>query len=403
MINLEFGDNMLISEKPKTAGQKAILDRARYLTEYKWTPLKDIPTYNKTEGKIVLPAGEEVKGLIYSSTESIDKFIPENISFKTFLTIVANPDSALYNREIGPSGNGKSRAFFGIVCNSFVRYALDIIERVPCKRWFDIPGMRLVKNKGEYTAEDIKLCDILHVCGGGRSHVALITDILRNETGGIKEIEVSEAIYTSCVRRRWTVEGFFEKYDVFSLARYDFIDSVPQNNDGECLLMDCEEKKSPLIAVDFGDKTNYLASDEIVLSVFADGENEIELLKDGEKYKTYNSVGIDKWNEKLPRGYYKAVLTKTGDSVEFCVCEPKIEYSTENGILNVSVDSCDEKSKILHIDFRDICGAMVKYDNLNQEEIRSGKFSREIPEESASFKVYFKNDYAIWTDGLHKM
>ena len=118
---------MLISTKPDSKGKEAVLFRGRQLTEFRWTPLRDIPVYTKATGKTKLPAGEQQQGMIYSSTEPTDKFIGENISFETFLTAVANPDSALYTKDL--NGHNNSWAYFGIVCNGFVRYTLNIRRR----------------------------------------------------------------------------------------------------------------------------------------------------------------------------------------------------------------------------------------------------------------------------------
>ena len=117
---------MLISTLPKTDAQKAVLARAKQLTDIRWTPIADVPMYLKKEDVYtVFPKGVEVVGLPYSSVERTDKFIPENVSFETFLSAVANPHSKLYT-----AGHGKvCRANFGIVCNSFVRYALGIRNR----------------------------------------------------------------------------------------------------------------------------------------------------------------------------------------------------------------------------------------------------------------------------------
>jgi uncharacterized membrane-anchored protein YitT (DUF2179 family) len=56
----------------------------------------NIGAYTKTEGRITLTPDKELTGIIYSSTEPNDKFITENVSFETLMSVTANPDSALY-------------------------------------------------------------------------------------------------------------------------------------------------------------------------------------------------------------------------------------------------------------------------------------------------------------------
>ena len=103
---LFFMDKLvLFREKPETQYHEWALARARQLTEFTFTPVKDIPTYLSSTEKGVFKAGEEYKGFPYSSTESNDKFICENVSFETFLSALANPDSVLYTKNLYSSNN----------------------------------------------------------------------------------------------------------------------------------------------------------------------------------------------------------------------------------------------------------------------------------------------------------
>ena len=199
---------MLTSTKPQTAAEEAVIRRCRELTDFRWTPVRDVPTYSVKDGNCVLPMGVEVVGFPYASTERTDKFICENISYESFISAAQNPHSKIYQ----PGQAALYACSFGIVCNSLVRYAFGIRPRVNTSRWGSIPGMREVKPKGAYTVDEMKLCDVLHAYGEGRNHVALITDILRNEKGEIAEVEVSEAVRPSCARRRFTPEAYYEKY-----------------------------------------------------------------------------------------------------------------------------------------------------------------------------------------------
>ena len=85
----------LIRTLPDTSAKAAVIARSKQLTDFKWTPLRDVPTYLRNVGNTVLPAGVEVTGFPYSSTELTDKFLCENVSFESFLTAVSNPDSLI--------------------------------------------------------------------------------------------------------------------------------------------------------------------------------------------------------------------------------------------------------------------------------------------------------------------
>jgi len=410
---------MRVSTKPDSKGKEAAIFRSRQLTEFQWGPVGDVPVFTKKTGKTKLPAGEAQLGMLYSSTEPTDKFIAENISFETFLTILANPDSALYHKDIG--GHSNSWAYFGIVCNGLVRYALNIRRRFSTKRWPDIPGMRKIADEGSYTAEQIALCDVLHAYGKGKNHVALITDILREENGEICQIEVSEAVRPTCKRRQFDLEAFYEKYKLFALWRYDYVDEVPMPDEKQNNILLQGVPDLPVIAVDYGDKTNYRTYEDVVISVFADGENEIEICRGNEVVETITITGRGKVSRGFERGYYTVRHKNTGKSVEFCVTMPQISHKVENGMLVINADPCDGESKISHMEFREKtknelrkdsgkdaenaqvtfysndCSSLAKMEELTDAEKKTGYFARVIPADAAYFKVYFENKYGVWT------
>ena len=413
---------MLISTKPDSRGKEAVLFRSRLLTEFKWTPLADIPTYIKGIGKTTFPAGQEVQGMLYSSTEPTDKFICENISFETLMSIMANPDSALYQKDL--NGHNGSWAYFGIVCNGLVRYALNITRRYSTKRWHTVPGMHKVHEATTYTAEQIQLCDVLHTFGKAASHVALITDILRDEDGQIRQIEVSEAIRPACVRRQFDVDAFFEKFKLYALWRYDFVDEVPMPDAAQAAALKKGVPELPVIAVDYGNKTNYRTCEDVVISVFTDGQNELEIRRGDEIIEKATFTGRAKIVRRFERGYYTIKHIATGEVVEFCVTEPQITHMIKNGILTVTAKSCDPDSQITHMEFRekiktsvekpdgdkvitvfysDQCASLSQMEELTDEEKQTGVFARKVPEDAEHFKVSFRNKYGMWTHTMIKI
>lgn len=397
-------------------GKKNALYRAKQLTEFEWTPVCDVPVYTKQTGKTVLPKGTLVRGMIYSSLEPTDKFVCENISFETFATIVNNPDSALYCKDI--EGHNNSWAYFGVVCNGLVRYALNIRRRYSTKRWLTIPGMHLIYEASQYTVDQIEICDILYAFGKGRNHVALVTDIIYDKNGKVQNIEVSEAIRPSCIRRLYTPVEFYKHFKLFGICRYDYIDSVPEPDaDDSKFIGGRLSTKLPNIALDYGNKTNYRTYEDVVISVFNEGNNEVEINKDGNINEKFDIMGREKVSRKFERGYYTVKLVNTGEVLEFCVTDPEISHSVKDGMLTVNANSCDSESKILYMEFREksrtyhgiddqqsvvefynpCCSPLSKVEELTEEEIDKGIFVRKIPDDAANFKVYFENKYGIWT------
>ena len=251
--------------------------------------------------------------------------------------------------------------------------------------------------------------------------MALITDILKDENGVIQKIEVSEAIRPTCVRIAYDVEEYFEHFKLFALWRYDFVDSVPMPDEEQDRLLKQGVPALPAIALDYGNKTNYRIYEDVVLSAFPEGENEIEISREGEVIETVTIFGRGNISRRFPRGYYQVKHVATGETLEFCVTQPEITHFVENGKLTVKADACDPESVISHFEFRemtrsereklqgkdpenaavafysDSCAALSKMEELTQEEKKTGIITREIPQDAVHFKVSFENKYGIWT------
>lgn len=393
---------MLYGTKPSSAQEAAAIARARHLTDFKWTPVRDVATYTRQEGNTVLPMGEELTGFPYSSLERTDNFITENVSIETFLTNIPNPDSKLYSAPEGALGAPS----LGIVCNGLVRYAFGIKERVSTKRWLTIPGMRMVKAPGEYTFEDLRLLDVLYAFCEERKHVALVTDILRDENGVIREIEVSHAKRPLCVRMRFTWEEYARWHRIFGICRYDKLNDIPllDENDDNLVWRSGLGKIRPKITVNLGNKSNYRVGECVIISVFSDTPDVVDIISDGKVIKSYPVAGRATVPIEPGRGYYTARLREAGDRVEFAVMQARTSYEISGDEITVRADPMDTSSRILYMDFREATphatpnvASLSKYELLTDEEISSGVITRKIPEDAASFKVYYENEYGIWT------
>ena len=378
-------------------GKDAALARVRLATDYKWTPVRDVPNYSRNVGNVVMPAGVEVTGFPYSGVEPNDKFLMENVSLETFLSVIPNPDSVLYQTGKGKFGT----ANYGIVCNGLVRYAFGIPERVSTRIWNNIPGIRTVAPKEAYSVDDMALCDVLHATNDGRNHVAIITDLVYDENGRVCEVEVSEAVRPCCTRRRFTPEEYYEKYKPFALQRYEYLDSVPPFDKGEtdALMASGIDKRLPKITVDNGNKSNYLLGEPITVSVFADAPDEVVLVSNGEIVASYPVGGRAFFPLTLPRGYYTARLKNAGDEVHFAVMGAKLSHTVKGDEITVYFDACDEKSIPTHLDFRmkgEGWSSLAEWVRFTEEDKKAGCITRKIPKDGENYKVSFRNAYGIW-------
>ncbi|MBE6605880.1 MAG: copper amine oxidase N-terminal domain-containing protein [Ruminococcaceae bacterium] len=396
----------LIPDAPDSEGKKAVIARARQLTEFTFTPLKDMPAMSGSE-RITFEAGKEYKGIPYTNCESNDKYVGENVSLETFISALANPDSVLYTKDLYGQYNGST--YYGVVCNCVARYSLDIKSRYSTEKFLSTPGMKVIGRKGKYTADDIELCDVLHAYGSGTNHVALITGLLRNEAGEVVRIEVSEGVKPSCKRRTFDVESFFKGFGAkYTLLRYDYVDTVPAHNTEFDNLVFDENYKTPEVAVDYGNKSNYLEGQTTVISSFVEGQNSVQIIKDDIVIEEVEVNGVSKFERTLSKGYYKVKLAGSDEYTEFCVCKPEISYTLDGNVITITASSGDEKSKIHHLDFRapgdDIWMPLASIQELSDEEIASGIIERKVNKNfSGNFKVSFENEYGIWTHPMIKI
>ena len=391
---------MYIHTEPTTRGEKIAIEKARLLTDFKWTPLRDIPTYTIKDGHSVIPAGKEVTGIPYSSTEATDKFVTENVMLDTFLSAIANPDSKLY--QIGHGSIG--RCNYGMVCNGFVRYVFSIPYRVNTHRWYMLDGMHMVFPKEEYKVEDLKLCDILHAYNDGRNHVALVTDIIKDEEGAIVGVEISEGVAPLCKREVYSPSVYYEKYKPFAIWRYDHLEQIPDIDDKSVeILQSGLEKIQPKISVDNGMNSNYYEGEEILISVFEENPDVVEIYNGEKVVQEFRTNGRAFFPCKLAAGYYDARLKSQGARVSFCVNKPQIRHEVTGDCITIFANSGDEKTKITYVDFRmagkEVSG-IASFAILTEEEKESGVIVREIPKDAENYKVYFCNEYGVWT---HRM
>jgi hypothetical protein len=163
------------------------------------------------------------------------------------------------------------------------------------------------------------------------------------------------------------------------------------------------EKRLPKISVDNGNKSNYSEGDEILISVFEEGENTVMISKDGEVIEEVKTCGRAFFPRTFERGYYTVALKDSGELAEFCVTSPKISFEACDGYITVTADPMDEKSRIHYMDYRKKgvgYASLEKYEVITEEERRTGIIRRPLALGGENFKVYFKNPYGIWT---HKM
>ena len=319
----------LTHDIPSSQGVINGLKRAKRLVEARYTPIRRFPVVNayfhadgsRTYDENYASAWFPKKGMPYSSVRRVEKYIGYNVSFETFYSALANPDSVVYTRPITGTGQNVHN-HYGIVCSCFVSEVLDLPYRTPCIRIPDVPGMEEIPAE---PFEGLRLLDvILHV----KKHVAIITDIERDETGRVRFITVSESVLPLCRATRFTPEEFKGYWldNEYRIYRYAGVDRITYTPDPFCPIEEDgplpEAKINRVLLPDYGNKANYRLSEEVVLSIFEEGYDTVSLeWPDGTR--TEHPVLEGKCMLRPGKtGFYKACAVRDGaesDPVEFCV------------------------------------------------------------------------------------
>jgi hypothetical protein len=307
--------------------------KAYQLTEVTFTPLSAIEANSR-----VYSEGGKYKGMIYSSVKEIGTYVGPNVSFHTFMTAIHNPRSKIYTERLNalPYHGTNCKAYYGTVCSILVSYALGIFYGS-----FDFPASELMEEVDCSNIDNVHVADVLWTSG----HVALITNVLRNSEGHVKEIEICEAVQSGC--RRYAVTS--AKYSSLmsksfkSIYRYKELYKNVDYTPAPEFVPVLDEVKAPFaynddLCPDKGDKTCYLEGENVVVYILQDYDF-LLVLKDNEPYQQIDATtNKDVVLENLPYGDYKAAICKSqnkgmSDYVHWKVVNIELEPDRANSRL----------------------------------------------------------------------
>ena len=335
----------LYHDKPQSKGVENALKRARQMVEIQWTPRRMIPcgygfssptSTKKTFIDAWFPAHLPQVGMIYSSPRKYGKLVGINVSIETYMTALANPNSVLYTRPL--HGTGRCGfSFYGTVCSAFASYVCQLPHSVATAGWLSVPGVSPI----ELTClEELQLCDMLLIYDTLRSktHISVITDILRDVDGKVHRITVAESTTPRCRSTDFTPEQFRAYWldDGYQVIRYAGIHNVTYTPSPYVPLEGdpCTDPPvyNSVFMADYGDKANYALGETVAFSVFEEGWDAVEISRpDGATDTLPITDGSAVYTPDIP-GYHTAVCRK-GDcvsrSVDFCATQMTVAVEKE--------------------------------------------------------------------------
>ena len=324
---------------PENIGVYNVIRRAYQMTTIQFTPLATLP--NQSED---MEAGTQYTGVPYSSTRVEQLYVPNAVSIETFMTAMQNPNSYLYTRV---STAPNSKTYYGAVCSTMVAYCYGIDNVIPTTLSFNsYPGFDVLPDNAQ-NPQGLKLGDMLNDPG---NHIVIVTDIIRDKRGSVKEFQVAEAWIPLCRTRRYTPAQMQSKYfDTGYVAhRYAYVDMIPFTPSQWVNVLSSDPVNpqwNHTIMPRRGDYANWRYGEDVEFDINNDGNYTdyvvINLTTEQQAYTGAVASLISL--SGVPAGKYEIYLTdgvNNSDPAYFTVQNPQITYTADgNGNVVVSWDA----------------------------------------------------------------
>ena len=180
------------------------LRRVDYLEHLRWIPLAKVPNgypdSSSTSATNVANtyfdlAGQLAVGVPYSDVAQTRKYVPNNVSLRTYMTAILNRRSLLYTEELHKNVSkygmsyqqGHRRAYYGEVCCGLTAWVMGMNTMYLSGDYGsnNVPGLSTVSYS---SVNDLRPLDLIWQDG----HIQIISDIWKDEFGNVKYIGWAE-------------------------------------------------------------------------------------------------------------------------------------------------------------------------------------------------------------------
>lgn len=351
--------DLALHTKPENEGVLNCIKRARQLSDIKWTSLMRIPRDSMMNNSTVhwldwFNSETEYTGIPYSGGGEDDvnfgdpaplnpncdagkwgyrhMFVGLGVPFEAFITAARYPNSIMGER-VNQSAWSFDASLYGTVCSALVTYAFDLgggnVHKTAngfCANW-DGKFVKITDSVATMDIELSNLCDVYE----HPTHVAMITDIIRDKSGHIEYIEVTEATTVGngsnggqvgsqlggrARRKFWTVAEIKERYKEYKLWRFidfsniEYIKSPFVTIGNEAYMEPVIDYPCiPYLGVGAKYKKGYIHNSKILIG--AKGFSKLIVLKDGTLFGEFTINSDTKYIEVgfNELGYYEAYLS----------------------------------------------------------------------------------------------
>jgi len=333
------------------------LRRIDYIEHLRWTPLEKVPnSYPSSSSASATDvgntyfdlAGQLAVGVPYSDVAETRKYVPNNVSLRTFMTAVKNKRSLLYTEELHKNTSkygmtykqGHRRAYYGEVCCGLTAWVMGMDTMYLSGDYGsdNVPGLSSVTYN---SVNDLRPLDLIWQDG----HIQIISDIWKDEFGNVKYIGWAEMSTPYPYRGLLTPELFNSRVTSISgtIHRWDGWGNLQEPEDSEySQYLLGQTRKEPEWSGDImcfaGDYAAFVEGDIIHLNARRNSTyTGVELYKDDVLLQTIDITGLsadtivtpntDDWVDvnlttlNLTYGKYKARLTDGTNTTDYTYFE----------------------------------------------------------------------------------
>lgn len=318
---------------PNSQGVRNAIDRAMQSVELSIVTRAVLPGQ---KGDVA--PDTRVDGVMYSSTRQESLYVPNAVSFESYLSAASNPKSYLYTRV---SELRNSRTYYGSVCSSFISYNYDLPCIYTTHQLGLLDGLVYLEDQ---SIDNIRLGDMILKRD---SHVCMIVGVERTPDGRIINLVEAEARAPQVRVRTYSRREFNDNwlnagYDIY---RYTKINDVPPADTSWEKHFHLNENLCPRR----GDKANWPLGETVEIDVLNAASYERAVLTRGSEVVSVSAIPEDFClrYEDLSSGSYQVYLTgPEGQSrpASFLVVDTRIGAEVlEDGNVKLTFSSSNAK------------------------------------------------------------
>lgn len=315
-----------------------IVSNAKFYSEYNWSPSSsNMP--NNSGVKFVKNSTQT--GLPYSSVKHIGRTIGEDIFLKTFKAALANPQSVLFTEDLATYGDlnpSNARCYYGIVCSKLTSFAIKhgvaVLSRFYGPNDPGDPDNRIdcieihPKSSTDYdiSTHPPRVTDIVWYTG----HVQIITDVIKDGSGNVKYVELTESVSPVAKTTRISAATFTSRMNSsdtdWGILRITNLNSYKGDNT-KWLFPDYSREDptiNSVVLLDRGDWVPYLDNQDVKFNVMSTEATQLIIKHTGYRMDGYTTelryTGFQEWSTNIgSTGVVTKSLIRVGQYESYCV------------------------------------------------------------------------------------